>query len=388
MRVIRGILVCATVAAATVGGAQSLNELNAVQAGQATLDAGSVTGGVNAGLVQDRARAAAAQANNPYGAVPPTGAIPNPAGGFAPPGAQPLPGAAPSFAPPGAASPYGAVVPGAVGPGAVGPGAIAPGAGFAAAAGWLGPWAVAGLPGVSSPTRIPQIEVLAGKRVYCAVCGSLLEDPIKLKRPETEKDKYLDDGIHDNGIANDGIRGNVSVSKDEYIGAECNNVKNRLINVVRRSEELVPASMIGEREPSPYDIEDYESRQRRLEAKYAGQANEESVMHFYRLHVATINPLESNPAMPKLLEKEQQRDELLRDWNARFLAPYRKDKNDPKSDFYQLYVPEPPAVPQYPVPPGYVSPQSLSNPQAGAPGAPGVPGAAPTPNIWNGQPVI
>jgi hypothetical protein len=172
----------------------------------------------------------------------------------------------------------------------------------------------------------------------------LLEDAFQQTVFQSEQDKYADDGVHDNGIAGDGIRGSVTTIKDKYIGAETNTLKNRLINLVRHAENLSP-------------------------------------MEFYGYHVMAVDPTTQHRLMPNLLEKEAQRDESLRDWNNKFLADYRVDKNDPRSEFYQLYVPDPPLPPPYPVPPGYVAPQKLAPGQTPAP-----PGS--TPNIYNGDPVI
>jgi hypothetical protein len=95
-------------------------------------------------------------------------------------------------------------------------------------------------------------------------------------------------------------------------------------------------------------------------------------MVFFGYHFMAVDPTTQNRNMPNYLEKESQRDESLRDWNNKFLADYRIDKNDPRSEFYQLYVPEPPMVPTtYPVPPGYVAPQKL-NGGTPAPNAAGV----------------
>jgi hypothetical protein len=110
-------------------------------------------------------------------------------------------------------------------------------------------------------------------------------------------------------------------------------------------------------------------------------------MRFYGLHVGVINPEEARGGMPNLLELGRQRDEALRDWNNKFLADYRVDKNDPKSEFFQLYVPRPPELPKFPVPPGYQAPQvrGRGQPGQGAAGAGAPPGG---PNIYNGDPVI
>ena len=362
MRVKLAILVSALSMAAGIVSAQMLAELDAAQAGQAQLNQGSVTGGLNSGMLQQRATDAAAMA-------PGSPMMPGPAAGFPAPQAAPLPGMMPS------AGPMGDPTLGdpGMGGGFAQPGAFGQQAGFGQQ------------PGAPTPTPIPTIEVLTGQRVKCAVCGAMLEDAYKLRVFATDADKYVDDGVMDNGVAGDGIRGNVQTITDKFVGAECAEIRNRLINVVRNAEELRPASKIGEYEDSPYYLEDYESRQRRLEAQHRQRAQEESVMHFFRYHVATMNPLDTS-GMPYLLEKEKQRDDYLADWNNRFLSMFRIDPKDPKSEFYQIYVPQPPLPPQYQVPPGYVSPQKLRD-GGNQPGGAGMPMEA-RPNIYSGDPVI
>jgi hypothetical protein len=189
--------------------------------------------------------------------------------------------------------------------------------------------------------------VLRGNRVYDAVTNALLEDAYQVAVPLTEKDRYADDGVHDNGIEGDGIRGQVTVVKGQFVGAETNAIKNQLIRLVRNAEAM----------PIP---------------------------QFYGFHIMAVNPNEEGPAgkAPNVLEKEANRDQLLRDWNAKFLADYRTKKDDPRSDYYQLYVPDPPQLPTYPVPPGYVAPQKQVETGPG-----GVP-LQQTPNIFNGDPVV
>jgi hypothetical protein len=267
------------------------------------------------GGYMDRARNAAGAANAPLG-VAPAAPFPNPGGGYPPAPVAGLPGM-PGMMTPGPAPGYpGLAVPG------LQPGGY-PGA-YPGAYPGMNPYGQYGQQQYqqATPTPLPTIKVLVGKRVSCSVCGTLLEDAVQLDVLQSDQDKYLDDGIHDNGIANDGIRGNVETIKDRYIGPECNSVKNRLVNVVRNAEHMSP-------------------------------------MEFYRYHIMRLDPITGHPEMPSVLDKEQQRDEALRDWNNKFLADYRIDKNDPKSEFFQLYIPDPPQVPRYPVPPGYVAPQKL-----------------------------
>lgn len=295
--------------------AQTLAEQNAAMGGMDEL-----TGGATVGPPATYVN----RAQNVAGGAP-AGALPNPSGGFSAPPMAGLPGL-PGVATP---TPLGGY------PGLTSPGTMA-------APGAAGP----GQPMQAVATPLPTIKVLVGKRVTCSVCGALLEDAYQLDVLLTQQDNYQDDGIVDNGIPNDGIRGNVETIKNVYIGPECNTVKNQLVNLVRHAERLTPHE-------------------------------------FYRYHVMSLNPSDSRPDMPNMLEKEQQRDESLRDWNNKFLADYRVDKNDPKSEFYQLYVPDPPQVPRYPVPPGYVAPQKLREGNQ-----PGQPNAGPTPNIFNGDPVM
>jgi RNA polymerase sigma factor (sigma-70 family) len=175
----------------------------------------------------------------------------------------------------------------------------------------------------AAPTPAATTAVLVGKRVYCVVCGKLLEDAISIRVPTAEQDKYVDDGINDNGIANDGVRGNVLVVRDKYIGPECDAIKNRLISAVAGTEYSFPTGHFGHHVVAP----DSAAR------------------------IATV---------PALLELERQRDGLERDWQQRFLAPYRIDANDPRSEYYPVYVADAPRTPQYPVPAGYQSPQQMA----------------------------
>lgn len=358
--------------------AQTMVELGAAMATQEQLAAGAVGGGLNPATYTGRAQAAV-QAANMRPDVAATAALPNPAAGFPalpPMGAPdigaggPPPGAAQALGfegqVPQEAAPVGDAIPGLSRPTA--PAAPAP----------------PGAPGVAAPTPIPTIKVLVGRRVYCAVCGTLLDDAYYLTVPATDKDKYLDDGIHDNGVAGDDIRGNVETIKDKYIGPECNEVKKRLIAAIRGAENLYRAPLGEVAKESFFVNEPAGDRRKRLEIEASRVADEASTMLFFGYHIATVNPVADNPGFPNILEKEKQRDELLRDWNNRFLAAFRVDKDDPKSDFYEIYVPEPPALPRYPFPPGYQPVQK----RAGGAGQPGQAQPQATPNIYNGDAVI
>jgi hypothetical protein len=252
----------------------------------------------------------------------------------APSGAPPMPGAVsgpnmggPMPAPIGGAPTF----PGQ--PGAL-PGAFPGAPGGAPAFNGLGPANPgAGQPVAATPTPEATVEVLAGKRVYDAVNGALLEDIVKVKISPKDLDKYPDDGIHDNGIAGDGIRGNVDTFRKQYIGTVSNDIKNRLITLVRKVADTDPLT-------------------------------------FYGYHFAAVDPVTQNPDMPNYLTLEKDRDESLREWNNKFLADYRVDKNDPQSEYYQLYIPEPPLFPQSYPPAGYIAPQKMQAGQTPAIGLP------------------
>jgi hypothetical protein len=316
--------------------AQTIAEFDSAMSGMEQLDGAGVGSG-NTGYV-NRAYDAAAAANANAAGFPGTAPFPNTAAGFPPPPTTGMPGTMPGM--PGMP----AVTPMAGYPGLSAPAAAQPG--MYGQPGAYNPYGQPYGQQQMTPTPLPTIKVLVGKRVTCAVCGALLEDAVQLDVLQTDQDKYLDDGIHDNGIANDGVRGNVETLKNVYIGPECNGVKNRLVNVVRQAENFTP-------------------------------------MEFYRYHVMALDPITAHPRMPNVLDREEQQDEALRDWNNKFLADYRVDKTNPQSEFYQLYVPDPPQVPRYPVPPGYVSPQQLREGTQ-----PGQPAVAPAPNIYNGDPVM
>lgn len=364
-----------SVALVTNAAAQSMVELGAAMATQDQLAAGAVGGGLNPATYTGRAQAAVQAANMRPG-VGPTAAMPNPAGGFPalpPMGAPDMGAAAPA---PGGAPAQALGFEGEQPPAEPIPGLSRPTA--------PAPVVQPGAPGTPVPTPIPTIKVLVGRRVYCAVCGTLLDDAYYLTVPASEKEKYLDDGIHDNGVAGDDIRGNVETVKDTYIGPECNEIKKRLIAAIRGAESLYRPP-IGEVAKEAFFVnEPAGDRRKRLEIEASRVAEEASTMLFFGYHICGVNPVTDNPAFPNILEKQKQRDELLRDWNNKFLAAFRVDKDDPQSDFYSIYVPEPPALPRYPLPPGYNAVQK----RASGATQPGQPQPTATPNIYNGEAVI
>jgi len=169
------------------------------------------------------------------------------------------------------------------------------------------------IPTQATPIPTPKkIRVLAGSRVQCAVSGALLEDIVYKEVEETNKGEYYDDGTHGDAEAGDGTYTNITV-KSDVMSPESHEILQRLLSLLETVEGMEP-------------------------------------MDFYRLNVVTSEPLSS---IPKQISEQQDRDIKLTEWNDRFLRVFRKDENNPKSDFYPLYVPPPPAYPNVPLPDGF-----------------------------------
>ncbi len=192
------------------------------------------------------------------------------------------------------------------------------GAGAAAAEAPAAPpqWVAAPAAGQGpTPTPTPvMVMVIGGQRVRCAVCGSLLEDVRMAQVPEiVAKTQFYDDGTHGDAEAGDGQYSNITERNDEFLGTECNALKERLLSLLRYCEET-------------------------------------DSLQFFRLYATTTEPISQ---ITKSRYEEQERDAKLKEWNERFLRMFRKNPDDPTSGFYPLYVPMPPEPPQVPMPPGF-----------------------------------
>lgn len=386
---------------AASGGARAQLVETLAAAGVAdTLAGSSVSGGMNPTELTNRAKGAVSASNQRAAssdqASSALGAGATSAGYTGQGGVgAPLPPAAPA---PGLPSVGGGFSPAAAPPGGVGPGAQVDPA-FAQPAplppqqlpGVLGggqPAVVGGFPGVSpgagaipgaipgaagatpTPTPIPTINVLTGLNVKDAVTGAILQSPTQLVVLLSTKDQFQDDGIHDNGIAGDNIRGNVERIENKFVSAETNNIKNRLVSMLGKVEGMSPL-------------------------RFAGPVVATTDQN-YRLRNSTNPQADLRPTPADYLDLEKERDDKLADWNRRFLAVFRSDQQNPKSRFYEVYVPEAPQPPRYQLPPGYNSPQKRydgSTPEPGAATAGGgaaqpPPGAGGRPNIYNGDSVF
>jgi len=191
-----------------------------------------------------------------------------------------------------------------------------PAAAGAAAPGPPAPWVAASAPGQGpTPTPTPvMVMVIGGQRVRCVVCGTLLEDVRRAQVPEiVAKTQFHDDGTHGDAEAGDGEYTNITEHNDEFLGPECNALKQRLLSLLHYCEET-------------------------------------DSLQFFRLYATTTEPISQ---ITKSRYEEQERDAKLKEWNERFLRMFRKNPDDPTSGFYPLYVPIPPKPPEAPMPPGF-----------------------------------
>ncbi|KPK71718.1 MAG: hypothetical protein AMJ84_05745 [Acidithiobacillales bacterium SM23_46] len=185
----------------------------------------------------------------------------------------------------------------------------------------MSPYGMATFPGMTMPGMAPagppppppvkKILVLTGERVSCRVMGTLLEDIHYAYRPESEKGEYYDDGTHSDLQAGDNIWTNYS-ERNDVLSPEANRLKLVYMRLLDLCEETNP-------------------------------------LEFFRIPVATEEPLTN---LPRVSEEERDRDEtFLRQWHRQFLALYRQDQQDPKSDFLPVFVPSGPRAPETPAPP-------------------------------------
>lgn len=213
---------------------------------------------------------------------------------------------------------------------------------------------------------IPRVKAIVGTRVFDAVTGELLDDAqlVNIDQAEIQNMGLVDDGSQGDRLPEDGEFAKVDQSR-EYIGQANQRLKERLIQAIYSAEQLNPLDFYGfnimttERSsPAP------RSRRWRLVKDPDGGPGKTLA------EVATEKPLE----VPKYREWEMERDRKVAGkdgWAIRFLDEYRTDKGNIDSEFYTIYIPQPPVVPTVPPPPGW---NPFPNPAGADPNA--VPGGA------------
>lgn len=273
--------------------AQGLGEQMTVTEGMNTLNSGS-TGSNVGNLALDRARNVSGGSTNPQVAPP------NMNGG---PGQMPRPGAGPAapMTPP--------------------------------------PLTAADLARFAQTSTGPKITVISGVRVFDAVTGELIDDAIRRKVPESEKDKFFDDGTHGDLQPNDEVYTNVDErqNRKDVIGAANQRVKERLIQSLQVANSYNPVKFYG------YTLMSTD-RQEPLPRHEAWQIvpDPQGGPGFTLAEQKVKQPI----TVPKYRDAQKDKDHIVKDnWSRNFLQEYRKKPDDLTSEFFSVYIPQPPVPP-------------------------------------------
>ncbi|NQU41839.1 hypothetical protein HQ520_01040 [bacterium] len=215
------------------------------------------------------------------------------------------------------------------------PGGGAPGqfGGFGGQPGQIGGFQV---PAYQAPRRLQAIE---GQRIFDAISyrlnpadSRILDDPRRLEVIEEEKSGFSDDGrTLGDREANDGLWSRIiePASTDEYTGGLSHFYLLRIINMLSAAQQMNP-------------------------------------LEFFGLNALTS---ERFSKIEKRAEREADRDDRIyqvdaegnfRDcWSKKFLDLFRIEQGNPHSDFFPLYIPQPPPPPAVQPPPGWLPPQAI-----------------------------
>lgn len=192
--------------------------------------------------------------------------------------------------------------------------------------------------GLAQRAMAPKITVIAGIRVFDAVTGELVDDAIRRKVPETDKDKggYYDDGTHGDMTPNDGIYTRIDGEKRDAIGASNQKVKEQLIQALRVAEGYSPVEFYGFSLMST-DRTDPVPRNETWKV-----VKDPRGLGYMLKEEPSATPI----SVPKYRDKLKEKDKIVKeDWAYRFLQEYRKKKDDLASDFFPVYIPQPPQPP-------------------------------------------
>ena len=215
------------------------------------------------------------------------------------------------------------------------------------------PGAIPGAPGFA-PIEEPKITVITGTRVFDAVSGFLLDDAQMKRVPATEQGNYYDDGTHGDLEPEDGIFTFVE-DRNDVIGQSNQRVKEQLVRALQLADEYTPQQFFGLR---------LLTLQRTVAAPrtraWAMTRDPNGVGHMLE-----EREVEQPVTVPNYRDKQMEKDSRIKnDWAFRFLQEYRVNKDSLTSDFYSMYVPQPPPLPAVAPPPGvqwrpFSDPQSL-----------------------------
>jgi hypothetical protein len=203
--------------------------------------------------------------------------------------------------------------------------------------------------------KIAKIQVITGTRVFDPVTGELLDDAQEEQVPATDKNQYFDDGTHGDVEANDGKYTKIDERKDT-LSQSNQRIKERLVQALLTAEGLNPLEFYGFSLMSTERTEEV-SRGRAWSIVKDPKGGPGFVM-------AEV-PIAEPQAVPKYRKWQAEKDQKVKeDWAKRFLQEYRVNKDSLTSDFYGMYVPQPPPLPAVDAPDASVW-QPFSDPLAG-----------------------
>ncbi len=207
---------------------------------------------------------------------------------------------------------------------------LSPGRGFA----------VPALPGGAAETLdpvIPKEKVMAGTRVRDHITGELLDDPHEQLVPASEQTNFYDDGTHGDIEAGDGKFSLVDV-RDDVLGEGTQRAKEQLVRALVVAENLSPLEFYG-----------FTLMSTELHAPYRPKSSWKLVPDPEGgpgLTLAQV-PVERPKDVPDYREWVGRKDDKVKeDWADRFLKSYRINPDSLESEFYPLYIPNPPQPPQ------------------------------------------
>lgn len=191
--------------------------------------------------------------------------------------------------------------------------------------------------------EVPRITVITGTRVFDSISGRLIDDAVRMQVPETERDKYYNDGTHGDMDPTDGIYTLVD-EVDNVIGHANQRIKEQLIHALSAANNMSPLQFYGH---TLMSNERHEMTSRDLAWKLVPNPDGPGL-------VLRQVPIEEPLVVPKYREKLAEKDSQIKDqWTDRFLMDFRIDRDDLRSEFYRMHIPRPPVPPAVRPPAGW-----------------------------------
>lgn len=199
---------------------------------------------------------------------------------------------------------------------------------------------------VISTFRKKRFKAITGTRVYDAVTGDLIDDARVVFIDEDEKANYYDDGRTGNDlVAGDEIFTNVEISDKDYIGPTMQRVKESLIQALYEVDRLDPVMFRGE---SLMALDERQKSERSVKWKMQPASGG---LGKILVEVATERPVD----VPNYYVEEEKKDKKIggeSGWAKVFLDQYRIEAGNLQSEFFKVYVPQPPEHPRMEPPSG------------------------------------